>query len=64
MDIYLKLFLVFVLVHEFMAFFTIYKAILTYNKKKPQKYSTVKFLIFGLISTVVIFLTLFMLVYI
>lgn len=63
METYFKLFLVFVLIIELMTFITIYKSILTYNKKNPQKYSTTKFLFFCIISTVVMFATLFAIIF-
>lgn len=63
METYFRLFLVFTLIIELMTFITIYKAILTYNKKNPQKYSTLKFLFFCIISTVIIFATLFAIIF-
>ena len=57
MDLYIKLFLIFVLIIEIMGFYTIINASLIY--KKTNKFSNLKFLSICLIGILVIFTTLF-----
>ncbi len=59
MGLYIKLFLVFVLIIEVMASFIIVKSILSYNKKNEKSYSTFKFMMICIMIVIVLTVTLF-----